>query len=135
MNLDSRYRITEQELAELRKVVDAEHERGGTMGLSIEEQETHVSFNRSADKAIVYTSDTTTMTKLDKLVSAAETEWKLESVSRLHGGEIVGKTYSCPKSFISFRTKKVSRELSEDQRRELSERMKRNRVVESPQNR
>ena len=98
------------------------------MSLSIEEQETHVNFNRNDDKAIVYTSDTTTMTKLDKLVTVEETEWKLESVWRHSDGDIVGKTYSCPKSFISFRTKRVVRELSEEQRMVLAQRMRNNRV-------
>ena len=34
------------------------------MGLMIEEQETHVNFNRNDERATIYTSDTTMMTKL-----------------------------------------------------------------------
>lgn len=53
------------------------------MSLMIEEQETNINFSRNDERAIVYTSDTTVMTKLNKLVEAQDTEWKLESVSRL----------------------------------------------------
>lgn len=39
------------------------------MSVSVEEQETHVNFNRDDERAAVYTSDTTVMTKLNKLIS------------------------------------------------------------------
>lgn len=87
------------------------------MSLSIEEQETHINFNRDNERAIVYTSDTTMITKLNKLVELPDTEWKLESVAKLKNGEIVGKTYSCPVNFISFRKKKVERVYSETEKR------------------
>ena len=44
------------------------------MGLMIEEQETHISFSRGDKRAKIYTSDTTTMTKLNKLVELQGTE-------------------------------------------------------------
>ena len=65
------------------------------MGLSIEEQETHVNFSRGDKRAEVYASDTTMITKLDKLVRMEGTEWRLERVSKIKG-EVIGKTYSCP---------------------------------------
>lgn len=71
----------------------------------------------------IYTTDTTTMTKLNKLVEIQETEWKLESVSKLPSGEIVGKTYSCPKEFISFRAKRISRNYTEEEKKAISERL------------
>lgn len=37
---------------------------------------THVNFNRNDDRAVIYTSDTTMMTKFNKLVEIAGTEWK-----------------------------------------------------------
>lgn len=94
------------------------------MSLSIEEQETHINFNRDDEKAIVYTSDTTMMTKLNKLVELPDTKWKLESVTKLKNGEIVGKTYSCPVNFISFRKKKVERVYSEAEKKEIAERLR-----------
>lgn len=39
------------------------------MGLPIYEQETNINFMRDEDTATVYTSDSTTMTKLDKLIA------------------------------------------------------------------
>lgn len=94
------------------------------MSLSIEEQETHINFNRADERAVVYTSDTTVMTKLNKLVELPDTEWKLESVARLNKGEVVGKTYSCPVNFISFRKKKVARVYSEAEKKEIAERLR-----------
>lgn len=94
------------------------------MGLMIEEQETHINFSRGDERAKIYTSDTTTITRLNKLVELQETEWKLEGVIRLKSGEIIGKTYSCPVSLISFRKKRVQRNLSEEQRQEIASRFR-----------
>lgn len=93
------------------------------MGLMIEEQETHVNFNRNDERAMIYTSDTTMMTKFNKLVELQGTEWRLESVSKLKNGELIGKTYSCPRSFVSFRKKKIEREYSEERKKEIAERL------------
>lgn len=91
------------------------------MGLMIEEQETHVNFNRNDERVMIYTSDTTMMTKFNKLVKLQGTEWKIESVSKLKNGELIGKTYSCQVSFISFRRKKIEREYSEERKKEIAE--------------
>lgn len=49
------------------------------MGLNISEQETSVSFSRDSDICIVYTSDSTVMTKLYKLVESDNSpHWKLK---------------------------------------------------------
>lgn len=93
------------------------------MGLMIEEQETHINFRRGDERAKIYTSDSTTMTKLNKLVELHGTEWKLEEVHRSQYGEIIGKTYSCPVSF-SFRKKRVQRNLSKEQRQEIASRLR-----------
>lgn len=93
------------------------------MGLMIEEQETHVNFNRNDERAVIYTSDTTMMTKFNKLVELQDTEWKIESVSKLKNGELIGKTYSCPVNFVSFRRKKIEREYSEERKKEIAERL------------
>lgn len=75
------------------------------MALPVHEQETNIIFMRNSDIAVIYTSDSTTMTKLDKKVKAVNSEWKLKEVHRLQDTEeIIGKTYICPKSLISFRT-------------------------------
>ena len=95
------------------------------MGLMIEEQETHINFSRGDGRAEIYTSDTTMMTKLNKLIKIPATEWKLERVSRLASGEVVGNTYSCPVEFISFRTKRSSRKFTEEEKKAIGERLRR----------
>lgn len=93
------------------------------MSLTIEEQETHVNFSRGDSRAEVYASDTTMITKLDKLVKLSGIEWKLERVSKLKNGEVIGKTYSCPVEFISFRSKRSSRVYTEEERKRIAERL------------
>ena len=97
------------------------------MSLTIEEQETHINFSRVDGRAQVYTSDTTMMTKLNKLIELQNTEWKLEHVSKLGSGEVIGKTYSCPVEFISFRTKRSSRKFTKEEKKAIGERFTRNR--------
>ena len=92
------------------------------MGLSIEEQETHINFMRGDDRASIYTSDTTMITRFNKLVEIAGAEWKLERVERLNGS-IIGCAYSCPVSFISYRSKRIKRELTEEQRQMIADRL------------
>ncbi len=99
------------------------------MSLEIEEQETHINFNREDTRAEIYTSDTTMMTKLNKLIELPETEWKLERESRLQkNNELIGRVYSCPVEFISFRTKRISRTYSEDEKKKIAERLQRSRI-------
>lgn len=95
------------------------------MGLSIEEQETHINFMRGDNRAKIYTSDTTMMTKLNKLVELENTEWKLEYEEHLkRTGELIGKCYSCPVSFLTFRKKVISREYTDEQREQIGKRLR-----------
>lgn len=94
------------------------------MSLAKEEQETHINFNRDDGRAIIYTSDTTMITKFNKLVGIPGTEWRKEKEAKLQRtGELVGVTYSCPVSFISFRSKRIARSYTEDQRTEIAKRL------------
>ena len=75
----------------------------------IYEQETHISYMRDEDFLIIYTSDTTQMTRFDKLCINAPNVYELIA----DNGR--GKTYKCKdKSLISFRSKKVV--LTEEQK-------------------
>lgn len=95
------------------------------MGLNISEQETSVSFVRDSDICTVYTSDSTIMTKLDKLAESDKSpHWKLKEEHRLINGELVGKTYETHKRLISFRANISTREMSEEQKEAASERFK-----------
>ena len=95
------------------------------MGLGVLEQETTISFMRNSDICTVYTSDNTVITKLDKLVENKKAPcWRLKAEHRLHSGELVGKTYETHKRLISFRSDIVAREMTEEQREAVAERMK-----------
>lgn len=95
------------------------------MGLNISEQETTISFTRDNDICTVYTSDSTVMTKLDKLVESGNSpHWKLKEEHRFSNGGLVGKTYETHKRLISFRSNIATREISEEQKEAASERFK-----------
>lgn len=95
------------------------------MGLSVDEQETSISYMRDSDQCRIYTSDTTVMTKLDKLVEDEESPlWKLVTEHKLKDGTLVAKTYETNKNLISFRKGISTRNLTDEQRQSRSERMK-----------
>ena len=60
---------------------------------------------------------------MDKLVQQNPEQFKPGKVET-YQGEIVAKRYTFTKRLISIRSKDVKRELSEEQRRELAERLK-----------
>lgn len=99
----------------------------GKSALSIEDRETHINWSRGDSRAKIYASDVTTMTKLDKLVAAEGSEWKLEKEQRSKDGGIYGKTYSCPIEFISFRSKHVFR--SEECKKAIAQRLHGNTIA------
>lgn len=85
--------------------------------VSISEQEVSINFMRDEDYATIYTSDTTYMTKLDKLCKTSPDMYSLTADTGR------GKTYRVEdKTLISFRAKK--RELSEEQKIAAGERMR-----------
>jgi len=90
-----------------------------------EEQETIIRWYRDEDRATIYTSDTTTMTKLDRLVKTSD-DWTLVRTSYFPDKTIADKTYECPKRLISFRSKRGTKNLTEEQRGRLIENLRRN---------
>ena len=92
----------------------------------INEREVVIQFNTDTNVASVYTSDYSYMTKLDKLVKNNPDEWSLVNTA-YHDGDIVSKTYKCPKKLISFRGKTSSgklREYTDEEKRAIAERFK-----------
>lgn len=67
------------------------------MKLSRYEQETIVSYNAGEQSATIYTRDKAVMRKLDTLVANFPDTYKLVKQDE------VSKTYSFPKSFVSYR--------------------------------
>lgn len=93
------------------------------MSVPIYEQETTISFTRDGDKAIVYTSDKTMLTKLHKLVEKNPKEWKRIDQGRLKG-DVVSETFECPKKLISLRAATPVSTISEEQKRLAAERLR-----------
>ena len=86
---------------------------------ALNEQETTVTMMRDEYYATVYTSDTLMMHKFEKFP-----QWKTYSVD----GKIVGVSYKIPKKLISFRSKLISRTMSEEQRQAAAERLRKARA-------
>lgn len=101
------------------KEIDVEDsiEIRGTNSVSISEQEVHISFMRDQKWAEIYVSDSTYITRLDKLCMINPVVYSVVAETSR------GKTYRCEdKNFISFRSKK--REISDEQKLAAGERMR-----------
>lgn len=98
--------------------------------IPVNEQETTISFWRDEDHASVWTNDRTTITKLDKLCREAPENYQCIEVGKARiGGGILDKRYKISdKALLSFRTRRTSRNLTDEQRAALSERMKQQRA-------
>ena len=91
------------------------------MSLSAYERETIITFSDADDTVDIYTASRPMMTKLDKLCKSSP------ELYRLKGGDSISKTYICSdKNMISLRSKKVTRELSEEEKQAARERMAEN---------
>ena len=84
------------------------------MKLSRYEQETIVNYNAGEQTATVYTRDKAVMRKLDTLVADFPDTYKLMNKDE------VSKTYSFPKSYVSYRK---PRKLSDEQREKARKQM------------
>lgn len=86
------------------------------MFVNLEEQETVINFSRTEDKAMLYTSDRTWMTKMDKFVKSNPKMFKVVEENE------ISKRYEFPKSLLTVRKGYVN--LTEEQRKARSEMMK-----------
>lgn len=83
-------------------------ERKG-FNVPIEEQETTISYSRSGTTCNIWTSDQTTITKLDKLCKTAPQNYKVVAVGK-SGEKVVSKEYKLQdKTRLSFRTTKTKK--------------------------
>ena len=98
-------------------------------GVSIDEQETIIVFSRNNDTASVETTDSTVLTKLKKYATTNPDEWVLTNVTTSQKESdpmrITSICFECPKKLISLRSKSTApRELTEEERAEIAERMR-----------
>lgn len=91
--------------------------------MTLEEQETTIQISRAGEEALVWTSDRTMMTRLDRLCRKSG-KYSLVDTGKSHG-ETVSKTYRVhDKRLVSFRADVVKRGMTDEQRAALSERMR-----------
>ena len=83
------------------------------MKLSRYEQETVVNYNAGEQTATIYTRDKAVMRKLDTLVA------DFPDTYTLTGQDEVSKTYSFPKSYVSYRKPKRISNKQREQAREM----------------
>ena len=98
-------------------------------GVSTDEQETVIAFSRNDDTASVETTDSTVLTKLKRYATTNPDEWVLTNVTTGQDEsdpmKITSICFKCPKKLISLRSKSTApRELTEDERAEIAERMR-----------
>lgn len=92
-----------------------------SVSIPTDEQETTISFSRIGDRVDIWTSDTTMITKLDKLCESAPELYKVNKVGKVNGS-VVGKDYTITdKSMVSFRSSK--RQMTEEQKQAAKARM------------
>ena len=88
-------------------------------GLSTIEQETVITIDRETRRARIYTSDTRVINKLDKL-------YERKRVHRNEDG-ITAVEYEVAEKLISFRSGIVKKNLTDEQRQQIGERLNRGR--------
>ncbi len=90
------------------------------MGLTIQEQELHISAARDEDFAEAYCSDSLWITKMDKLVK------KSPELFEVTAENDVSKTYRFPKRLLTIRSSIRKYNLTDEQRKAKAEIMKEN---------
>lgn len=83
--------------------------KGADMSISVDEQETSINYLRSEKSMIIYTSDSTQMTSLDKKVKNHPDTWSIINVIKDQKGDVVAKEYKAPKQMLTFRNEKSHR--------------------------
>lgn len=86
------------------------------MGIPTNEQETVVQYDRNGETMTVYTTDSTQITRLDKIYQRHK--------EHKQAGEVVAVEYVVDKKLLSYRSKRVKRTLSDEQRAEMVARLK-----------
>lgn len=98
-------------------------------GVATDESETIIITRKDSPEATITTSDSTMFTKIRRniLADLEHKDWKVQSFTRttadknpLHFVELI---VTCPKKLVSLRSKTVTRELTEEQKEVMRERM------------
>lgn len=90
--------------------------------LSKAEQEVIITFNAGEDTADIYTADPVWIRKMDRLAEQNPEQFETGK-AEMYNGKVIAKRYTFPKRFISIRSRTVKRELTEEQRAEIGQRL------------
>lgn len=104
-------------------IMKAIPEHGG-VSMTRAEQETIITIGALDKTADVCTNDPVYWRKLDAMCEKNPDEYKLTKIHRTKDGLILCKWYSVPRKLVRFGTPTAPRELTDEQRAELRERMK-----------
>lgn len=91
--------------------------------LSTEEQEISIQSCRNEDIVHMYCSDNTWITKMDKLVEKSPSLFKVVKETDY------GKVYEFPKRLLSIRSSIVTRNITEEQRKQMEENLAKARSI------
>lgn len=88
------------------------------------EQETTIQYSRDSKELHLYTSDNTVVTKMNKLLNAPGTNWRLEKTTYLDG-EPTGYFFVCEdKGLITLRPKRQeTKKLTEEEIKDRTNRL------------
>lgn len=81
-----------------------------------DEQETVIQFDRNSDTCTVYTTDSTMMTKLDKIHKRVKQDYA--------NGKPIAAYYEFNKKLITFRSKRKTMTMNEEQKKASAKRLK-----------
>ena len=86
-----------------------------------DEQETVIQFDRNGTVCHVYTTDPTMMTKLDKVHKRVKQDYV--------NGKPIAAYYECDKRLLSFRSKVMKKNLSDEEKKKAREQLAKNRKM------
>ncbi len=93
-------------------------------------QEVIINFNAEEDTAALYMANPSWIQKLDRLVEPNPKQFEMYRQEKMDG-RVISKAYRFPKKFVSIRSKDAKRELTDEQRAELAQRMREQHKINS----
>jgi len=87
------------------------------------EREVIIRFSDADSEASLYTANPVWIRKFDKLVAEHPENFR-EVKKETYQGKVIAKDYTFPKRFLSVRSRDVKQNLTDEQRKTISDRMK-----------
>ncbi len=87
------------------------------------EREVIIRFSDADSEASLYTANPVWIRKFDKLVAENPEDFR-EVKKETYQGKVIAKDYTFPKRFLTVRSKDIKQNLTDEQRKAMSDRMK-----------